>query len=348
MSRQRFISLLVAAVLALSAALYLSTQRNLPRDPQGGIFLPYLAKEMDTVSEVTLRKGAAAAAVTVQKRGPLWTVKERGDYPADLSKLRKLLLALSDAKIVEEKTSNPASFPIIGVADPGLPGSTGTEVSFVAQDGKHAVIVGKSVGEGNFARRGGENQSYIVEPAITIDAEPRAWIDAHLIDIAAATIQSIDIKSDGGAAYSVHRVKAGEDNFALEGVPTGRKAADPASLAPSSTTYSALTADDVAAASDIDFSKASVAVVTLSDGGIVTLTGVAVGDKHWIQLKSSKDAALTSKASGRAFELTGYRYDAIFRPLEQLLAPAKQPPASKPAVSTKPPAPTKLPLTPTS
>jgi hypothetical protein len=41
MSRQRFISLVVAALLAISGALYLSTQRNLQRDSRGVALLPH-------------------------------------------------------------------------------------------------------------------------------------------------------------------------------------------------------------------------------------------------------------------------------------------------------------------
>ncbi len=118
----------------------------------------------------------------------------------------------------------------------------------------------------------------------------------------------------------------------LEGVPAGRKPVDAAALAPSPTTYSAITAEDVAAASDIDFSKPTVASVTLSDGSVVTLTGALSGGKRWVQIKSSKDAAFNAKATGRAFELSGYRYDAIFRPLEQLLVPKEPPPAAKKAL----------------
>ena len=59
MSRQRFIALLIAAVLAISGALYLSTERNLPRDPRGGALLPALAGEMNTVSAVTVRRASA-------------------------------------------------------------------------------------------------------------------------------------------------------------------------------------------------------------------------------------------------------------------------------------------------
>jgi hypothetical protein len=339
MSKQRFTVLLIAAVLAISAALYLSTQRNAQRETQGAALLPSLAGELNTVTSLSVRRGSAAPTVTVHEKDGRWTVAERGDYPADVSKLRKLLQALSDAKIVEQKTSKRTSFAIIGVEDPGLPGAAGAEISITAQDGKHAVIIGKPIGQGNFARRSGEETSYSVEPAISFETEPRYWIDSKLVDIAAGSIRSIEIKPAAQPAYTVRRDKAGgaanaADTFTLEGVPRGRKAADPAALAPSPTALSSLTADDVSPASDLDFSKATVATVTLADGNVLTVTGATVGDKHWIQLQASKDAALDAKTAGRAFDIAGYRFDAIFRPLEQLLVPKAPPPgAAKSAAS---------------
>jgi hypothetical protein len=341
MSRQTFVALIVAAVLAISAALYLNAQRNLPRDVHGTALLPSLAGELDSVTALSVRRGSATPTLTVHQQGGHWTVAERGDYPADVSKIRKLLLSLSDAKVIEQKTSNPANFPVIGVDDPAAPGATGVEISVVARDGKHAVIVGKPVGEGNFARRSGESSSYSVEPGISLEVEPRYWIDSRLLDVAAAGIQSIGVKPAAGPAYTVHRAAAG-GNFALDGVPPGRKTAEPAVLAPSSTTYSGLTADDVAQAGGIDFSKATVATVTLFDGNVITITGAASADKHWVQVRASKDAALDAKGAGREFEISGYRYDAIFRPLEQLLVPKEPPPAARkvsPAANKAAPAP---------
>jgi hypothetical protein len=332
MRRQRFVAMVIAALLAISGALYLSTQRNLPRDPRGVALLPYLSNELNTVTALSIRKSSAAPALTVHQQGSRWTVAQRGDYPADVSKLRKLLLALSDAKIVEEKTSNPASYSIIGVEDPAVPGSTGAEVSFVARDGTHAVIVGKPSGGGNFARRAGEKTSYSVEPGISFEAEPRYWIESRLMDIAATDIQSIAVKPSAGTAYTVHRAAAG-GNFELDGVPPGRKAADAAALAPSPSAFDHLDADDVEPAGDVDFAKATVVTITLFGGNAITLTGAAVNDKHWIELQASKDAALAAKAAGRAFELTGYRYDAIFRPLEQLLVPKPPPASAKPSAA---------------
>jgi len=340
MSRRRFLLLLVAALLVICGALYLSTQRNLPRDSHGMSLLPALAKELNSVTSLSVRKGGATPTVTVHKVAEQWAIAERGDYPADVAKLHKLLLSLGDAKIVEEKTSNPANFSIIGVEDPTRPGATGTEITVAAQDGKHAVIIGRPTGDGNFARRSGENKSYVIEPAISVESEPRLWIESRLLDVPAASIQSVEVKPATGAGYIVHRLKPNEDGFGLDATPAGRKAADSHALAPSATLLSGLTAEDVAAAKDIDFSKSSEAIITLSDGNVITFTGTPVADKRWIQVQASKDAALDSKAQGRAFELASYRYDAIFRPLEQLLVPKESPvPAKTSSPGHKPPAP---------
>jgi hypothetical protein len=337
MSRQRFIALIVAALVAISAALYFSTRRNDSREVSGLPLLPTLASEMNTVTSLSVLKGSPTPVVTVHKQGDQWTVAERANYPADVAKLRKLLLALSDAKIREEKTSDPANYSVIGVEDPTKPGATGTQIELIAKAGKQDVIVGKPVEQGNFVRRVGEKSSYIVEPGISLEAEPRYWIDTRLLDISADKIQSIQFKPETGPAYTVRRVsepapkpdEGKKSKFVLEGVPSGRQAADSNALAPSPTTFSNLTDDDVSALGDIDFSKPSAVTLTLSDGSVITLTGAAVGEKRWIQVAAPKSAVLSAKANGRAFEIASYRYDQIFKPLDQLLVP-KPTPAAKP------------------
>jgi hypothetical protein len=266
--------------------------------------------------------------------------------------------SLTDAKIIEEKTSNPASYPVIGVEDPLKPEAGGAEVSVSVADGKHAVIVGKSSPEGSYVRRAGEDKSYSVAPAISVDAEPRFWIDTKLLDLKTADIQKVDMKFSGSPSYMIHRAAPPPAaapvpvhapapapatpptpeapaapapaspptppppaDFTLDGVPAGRKAGDPRTLAPSPTTYGNLTIDDVAQADNIDFSKASVATLTLANGNVVTITGAVIGEKHWVKVSATQDAALTAKATGRAYEISNFRYDAIFRPLEQLLVP---------------------------
>jgi len=197
MNAHRLGLLVAAAVIAIAAALFVSVPRNSPHDDQGVALLAGVGRpECRDCRDASQRH--PGPTVTVRKTGAQWSVAERGDYPADVTKLRKLLLGLRDAKIVEEKTSNPAEFPVIGVEDPGRPDAAGAEVTVIGAAGRHSVIVGKPAGEGTFVRRGGENQSYAVEPAISLETEPKFWIDSHLIDVPPALIQGLEVRPAGG------------------------------------------------------------------------------------------------------------------------------------------------------
>jgi hypothetical protein len=206
MSRQQLVALLIAALAVTSAALYLSTQRNAAREVHGLPLMPSLANELNSVTSLSVLKGSPTPSVTVHKQGDEWTVAERANYPADMPKLRRLLVSLGDAKILEEKTSNPASYSIIGVEDPTKPGATGVQIELIAKQGKQDIIVGKPAEQGSFVRRVGEKSSYIVEPAISFEAEPRYWIDTRLLDISADKIQSIQFKPETGPTYTLRRV----------------------------------------------------------------------------------------------------------------------------------------------
>jgi hypothetical protein len=81
----------------------------------------------------------------------------------------------------------------------------------------------------------------------------------------------------------------------------------------------------------MDFSNATRAIITLLDGDVITLIGMPIADKHWVEVTASTDAALAARTQGRAFEVASYRYDAIFRPLERLLVPKESKGAGKSA-----------------
>jgi hypothetical protein len=330
LTRAKLLALIVAAVAAVAAAWYVSTFRNLPRDTAGSPPLPGLAADLSGVTAVTIRRGASTPSVQLHRSGQQWTVAERGDYPADVAKLHRLLLSLVDARSIEQKTSNPANYAQLGVDDPGAAGATGTGISVVDARGTHGIIVGKPIGNGSFARPTDSATSLIVEPAISVETDPRYWIDKGLIDLPAAEIAEVAVTPDGGPAYLLRRASPATGAFTLAAVPAGRAAQDPSALGAVTRAFANLTADDVAPAATIDFGHASKVQVTLTDGDVVSISGAAVGEQRWLELHSAKNTALDAKLNGHAYSVPRYRYDQIFRPLEQWLQPRPAPAASAP------------------
>jgi len=322
-SRSRFVLLILAAAAVIAAAFYLSGQRSLTRDRIGAALAPGLSTELAQVTAVNIRHGAEAPVVSLRRTGPanLWTIAERDGYAANVTKLRKLLLSIADARIVEEKTGNPASYATVGVDDPALANAVGTGLEIMTPTGSLRLIVGKPQGNGTVVRLGGEATSYLVEPAILVSADAPAWIDPTLIDIPVASIASLAIRPAAGPTYVLRRSAPGNDEFSLDGIPAGRLAVSAKALAPSPLAFSAITAEDVAPAASIDFDAAATAVVTRTDGEVITVSGAASGEQRWLRFSTTRASAWATKTQGRAYEVPRYRYEAIFRPLEQLLQP---------------------------
>ncbi|MBV8910868.1 MAG: hypothetical protein JOZ89_08915, partial [Gammaproteobacteria bacterium] len=127
MSARRLAWLLSAAIVLVVFAIWLSSHRHLERSIVAGeLVLPGLEHSVNAVTSVRLRK-ANDVHTTLERGGDAWSVAERG-WPADLAKVRKLLLNLGALNIVEEKTRMPARYPDLGVEDISQPKSSGTRV----------------------------------------------------------------------------------------------------------------------------------------------------------------------------------------------------------------------------
>jgi hypothetical protein len=287
-SSRRFYVILAAAIVAIGAALLVGHWRGGATETEGALLLPQLGAELSTVTRVTIRKGSAQPTVSLHKLAGRWTVVQRDEYPANTAKLRDLLLAIAGARVVEQKSADPANYPTLGVEDPAAPDATGTEIAISTPAATQTLIVGKASAGGNFVRFAQQARCLLIAPALSADGEARDWIDARVLDLKPALVQQIQVKPAKGPAFK-------------------RKDADFNALA-------TLNALDVGPVADLDFKSAANAVVTLTDGAVITLNATTVQDKHWITVESTQDKELNDKARGRAYEIGASRYDAIFAP----------------------------------
>ena len=119
----------LAGALVVLVAVMLVLQSGKRRDSvaDGELLFPGLKGGLNEVTSVTVSRNDGEVVLATD--GETWTIAARDGYPASVDKIRTLLLAIADARIVERKTANPDLYDQLGVEDPAADGSKGTLVS---------------------------------------------------------------------------------------------------------------------------------------------------------------------------------------------------------------------------
>jgi hypothetical protein len=345
MTGRRVAWLLAAAVALIAVAIWLSSQRHLERDmTTGALVLPGLRQNVNAITTVSLRKGDSTHA-TLSRQEAGWAVAERG-WPADRSKVRKLLLDLGALNVVEEKTRLAANYPALGVEDVSSPKASGTLVELVAPSHSWAIIIGKSSsGKSGYVRLASAPQSLLAAPPVSVDADPKDWLERALIDLNVARVREVEEKPAQGATYSAARENKEQSNFTVSPLPKGRELTGPGAPDPIAGALSALTLDDVRKAEAPAGAQLSHVVFRTFDGLAVELAGRKDGSHALVTISarsSAKETAdeaqkLQARCAGWEFEIPDYRYNTIFKPLEELLQkppePAHKTAAARPPVN---------------
>src|SRR5881275_60142 len=329
----RVVALLVAGLALVGFAMWVASQRHLERATLAGdLVLPDLEHHVNAVTEIALRKADGTHA-TLKRNGAGWSVGERG-WPADPDKVRKLLLDLGALNIVEEKTRLPANYPQLGVQDVDSPKATGTRVEVLTPARTWALIVGKSSSaKSGYVRLANAPQTVLAAPLLTVDADPKGWLDRALIDVAPERVRQVEEKPHQGPGFSVTREKKEQTDFTVTPLPKGRELTSAGAADGIAGSLSSLSFDDVGKASAAaDASAAAHALFRTFDGLEVDVAGRKDGARSLVTVsthataKQTEAEAQTSNArlGGWEFEIPDYKYAAIFRPLEDLL---KKPPA---------------------
>jgi hypothetical protein len=337
MTARRVVILLVLGLLVIAGAIWLSSRRHLDHATLAGdLVLPGLEASVNAVTEVDLRRGDGTRT-SLKKASVGWVVGER-EWAADPSKVRKLLLDLGALNVVEEKTRLAANYPQLGVEDVNNPKAGGTAVDVLAPGHTFALIVGKtSSGKSGYVRVSGTPASLLAAPLLTLDADPKTWLEHSLIDVPVTRVQKVEEKPAEGPAYSLARDKKEQADFAVAPLPKGRQLTGPGAADSIGAALSGLTLEDVVKSTAALDPKAPHAVFHTFDGLEVTLTGRKDGARALITVSAQgatpeSDAeakALDKRLGGWEFEIPDYKYGTIFRPLEDLLQrlpePAKKP-----------------------
>jgi hypothetical protein len=332
-SARRVAWLLVAAVLVIAFAIWVSSLRHLERSTTAGdVVLPGLERGVNTVTQVQLRKGNGTQA-TLAKGNSGWQVSERG-WPAEISKVRKLLLDLGALTVVEEKTRLPANYPQLGVEDVTGPKATGTLITVTAPPRTWTLIVGKSSdAKAGYVRRADAPQSLLAAPLLNVDADPKAWLDRALLDVRAERVREVAVTPAEGPAYTASRAKKEDPNYSVSPLPKGRELAGTGAADALGAALSGLTLDDVAKAPQPPAAAGPHATFRTFDGLDVELLGRKDGTRSLIRVSArandtqagNEAQQLSARLDGFEFEIPDYKYAALFTSLAELLKPLPEP-----------------------
>lgn len=321
--------LIAAAVLALIVAFVM----NRSNAPQSGVteqakpLVPGLKEHVNDVTGITLVGAAGKTLLTLRRDKDGWTIAEKSNYPVDMTKVREFLLKLSQATLLEQKTSNPKRYAELGVDDVKDKDAKGVLVDIAGLPQPSKLIVGNyngGGGGGTFVRRDGDAQSWLANENLTVARNASDWEKRDLADIAASRIRSVTLTGGDGKTLKVYKDQQTDANFKIADVPKGREASSDFVGNNLGSALANLRADDVAAAKDMPPSdKPSKAHYETFDGVSIDATLWQKDNKDYAQFTASLDTAAANADIDKAQAKAKSDYDAA-------VAAEKKPAGDKP------------------
>lgn len=289
---QRGLIGLIAALAILAIIVFVTQHSQAPSSSQGSKFVPNLQSALNDVDKVTIKKAGDATVATLERQPESWVVAERSDYPADVGKLRKNLVALAEARILEEKTSNPDNYARLGVQDIDKDSAKGVAIELAAGNKQlPTIIIGNADGtKYRYVRRAGEAQSFLIDRNPDVPNKTSQWLAPNIVDVRGDRMQQVTIEHQGGDTVTIEKPDRKTTNFQVHDVPAGRELLYPGVANVIGNSLRELNLEDVAAADAAPAGDPAARIEFRTfDGLVVDVKGFKDGDKDWITLAARFD-----------------------------------------------------------
>jgi hypothetical protein len=313
--RARTVGLLVVlGVVAVTGGWYFGTATTPGEQTAvagGKLMFPDLAPKLRDLVRIEITHQGQQTIIEKRADGG-WGVASMHDYPVQEAKLRTMLTALTELRLAEPRTSDPAEFSRLGVDDPNGSASTADLLRLADTAGKPilAVIVGHrrvrsqaDVPEEVYVRRPDENQSWLAEGSLQVDADASLWLDRTVMNIGHDRIASVRV---GDQALVFGRPEGGK--FALT-EPAEHPKLEDYKVDDVARALELLTFQEVRDDKDAPGTAAGHAVFTTDDGLAVTVTVLHADKDVWARFavsgSSDKVKVEAEKLNGR---LVGWTY----------------------------------------
>ncbi len=325
MSKRHFSILLVITALVALAVFLVPSRTGRDASIESTLFIPRLNEVVNDLALVRISSNGGAETVTLERSERGWVVRESYDYPADWSVLRPLLADLSQAEVVEEKTANPEFYHRLGVEDPMQEGADSRLIEFPGNEALPAVIVGNRAQgrEGQYLRLQDEARSVLVDRAITLPLAASGWLESEIVDISDDDVLSVTIRHADGEQILVQRDSTEVTDFTLVNRPEGRETRSAWTINQLASVLSGLTLDAVVPMTDVAWEDA-IELTMQTEAGLEVRAWLTADEEHrWLRLEASGSEAaeaISQRAEGWAYQIPLYKFDAVNKRMEDLLA----------------------------
>ncbi len=208
----------LAIVTAIMVVLMLITiQRPTETHDDYSLLFPELFGQLSGVDQIKVKSNQDE--FTLYKQGEDWYVKESWNYLADFNLVKRTLIDIAEAKIIERKTAKPEQYALLGVEGVDNGGES-IQITMLSGDKKVASLilgnereVGQTQGARRFyVRRAGEERAWLAEGYLNINPLMLNWVDSEVINIARERIARVDIIQPNGEKVTLVNLGA-KDKF---------------------------------------------------------------------------------------------------------------------------------------
>jgi hypothetical protein len=208
----------------------------------------------------------------------------------EAGRVRALVVALADMRLIEAKTDQVDRYPRLEVEDVDAEEAKSRQVRLESADGAvlAEAIIGKqrqrrtgTEASGTYLRRPGEAVSWLASGSVRIEGTAEAWLEEEIVDLDAEQVQRVEIRPLGGPSYAVVRDVPGAP-LRFEAAAEDEALADGADLDAPAYALTVVRLEDVAPAADQPWPEARhVAVVTTFDGLELTVELAEIEAQPW-------------------------------------------------------------------
>jgi hypothetical protein len=266
---------------------------------------PSLRVNPDAVAKITVTTPDGTITL-VRETGDHWSALERYGYPVDAKKVRALVVALSDMRLIERKTAQPERYGRLQVEDPDADGAKSQLVRLEAADG--AVLAEAIIGKqrfrltgtepsGTYLRRPGEAESWLATGGVEIGKAVTNWLDDQIVDLNSRAVARVAIARAGEPRYVVERADPGSD-WHLADLAAGESLKEDADFARLTGALSDLRLEDVKPRDQLSWpAESNLAEIRTFDGLEMTARFAKIDDQYWATFDARATAPIATAPS---------------------------------------------------